>query len=233
MLKNHFFSIRKAFIANNLQRAKANQYSRTITKRIERSIFGVINMINHRDVSFETAILQGVLVFDGPMGTELYRHHIFTNRCYDELNLSDPGLIKSVHQDYCDAGADVLTTNTYGANRIALEKHGLSDQVARINAAGVQMAREVASEAGRDVYIAGSVGPIISAVNSEIKLIEIIVEQVSALVSAGIDVIIFETQPSRAALEFCTRAMQQVPEMPYILSCAVVHGCESVSGETV
>jgi len=133
------------------------------------------------------------------MGTELYRHHIFTNRCYDELNLSDPGLIKSVHQDYCDAGADVLTTNTYGANRISLEKHGLADQVAKINTAGVQITREVAVEAGRDVYIAGSVGPIISAVHSEIKLIEIILEQVSALAAAGVDVIIFGTQPSRAA----------------------------------
>jgi len=180
------------------------------------------------------AISRGVLVFDGPMGTELYRHHIFTNRCYDELNLSDPGLIKSVHQDYCDAGADVLTTNTYGANRISLEKHGLADQVAKINTAGVQIAREVAADAGRDVFIAGSVGPIIPAVHSEAKLIEIILEQVSALVAAGVDVIIFETQPSRAALELCAKAMQQqTPEIPYILSCAIVHGCESLSGETV
>ena len=184
-------------------------------------------------MSFAAVIHGGVLVFDGPMGTELYRHHIFTNRCYDELNLSEPGLVKSVHQSYCDAGADVLTTNTYGANRISLEKHGLADQVTKINVAGVQIAREVATEAGRNVFVAGSVGPIVSAVHSEAQLVEIILEQISALYSSGADVIIFETQPSRAALEMCAKAMQHRPEIPYILSCAIVHGCESVSGETV
>ncbi|MCL2116933.1 MAG: bifunctional homocysteine S-methyltransferase/methylenetetrahydrofolate reductase [Planctomycetaceae bacterium] len=167
------------------------------------------------------------------MGTELYRHHIFTNRCFEEINLSDPGLVKSVHQDYCDAGADVLTTNTYGANRISLEKHGLADRVAKINAAGVQIAREIAMAADRNVFIAGSVGPIISSVHSEDQLMDIILEQVTALHSAGVDVIIFETQPSRVALQLCARAMQQAPEIPYILSCAIVRGCESVSGETV
>ena len=185
------------------------------------------------DASFPTAIQRGVLVFDGPMGTELYRHHIFTNRCYDELNLSDPALIKRVHRDYCEAGADVLTTNTYGANRITLEKYGIADQVTKINAAGVQIAQEVVADADHNVYIAGSVGPIVSAIHSEDELVEIILEQVSALHKAGVDVIIFETQPSRAALELCVKAMQQMPEVPYILSCAIVRGCESISGETV
>ena len=185
------------------------------------------------DCPFDAAIHRGVLVFDGPMGTELYRHHVFTNRCYDELNLSEPGIVKSVHQDYCDAGADVLTTNTYGANRISLEKHGIADRVTEINTAGVQIAREIATQTGRNVFVAGSVGPIISAVHSEAKLVEVILEQVAALDSAGADVIIFETQPSRTSLALCVKAMQQVPEIPYILSCAIVRGCESVSGETV
>ena len=192
-----------------------------------------INPDQQNNVPFSAAIHRGVFVFDGPMGTELYRHHIFTNRCYDELNLSDPALIKRVHRDYCEAGADVLTTNTYGANRITLEKYGIADQVAKINAAGVQIAQEIAAEADHEVYIAGSVGPIVSAIHSEDELVEIILEQVSALHKAGADVIIFETQPSRAALELCVKAMQQMPEVPYILSCAIVRGCESISGETV
>ena len=192
-----------------------------------------INPDQQNNVSFSAAIQRGVLVFDGPMGTELYRHHIFTNRCYDELNLSEPALIKRVHRDYCEAGADVLTTNTYGANRITLEKYGIADQVAKINAAGVKIAQEVAADADHNVYIAGSVGPIVSAIHSEDELVEIILEQVSALHTAGVDVIIFETQPSRAALELCVKAMQQMPEVPYILSCAIVRGCESISGETV
>ncbi len=193
----------------------------------------VINANKASDVSFVTAIVRGVLVFDGPMGTELYRHHVFTNRCYDELNLSEPALIKNVHQDYCQAGVDLLTTNTYGANRISLEKYGLADQVEKINAAGVRIARDVAEEADHKVYVAGSVGPVVSAVHSEEELVEIILEQVSSLAGAGVDVIIFETQPSRTALELCAKAMQKKPDIPYILSCAIVRGCESISGETV
>ena len=67
--------------------------------------------------SFQEALNHGVLVFDGAMGTEMYRHHVFTNRCFDELCLSEPKLIRQIHAEYRDAGADVLTTNTFGANR--------------------------------------------------------------------------------------------------------------------
>ena len=193
----------------------------------------IYNSDNQKKHLLADAFQRDVLVFDGPMGTELYRHHIFTNRCYDELNLSDPALIKNVHQSYCDAGADVLTTNTYGANRFSLEKYGLADQVTKINTAGVEIALAAAVEAEHDVFVLGSVGPVVSAIHSEADLIAAIVEQVSALHSAGVDGIIFETQPSRAAIELCAKAMQQLPGIPYILSCAIVRGCESISGETV
>ncbi len=86
--------------------------------------------------SFSDALARGVLVFDGAMGTEIYRHHVFTNRSFDELCLSDPKLIETIHRDYCDAGADVLTTNTFGAQRPGLEKYGLADKVGDINRAG-------------------------------------------------------------------------------------------------
>ncbi len=98
--------------------------------------------------SFKDALREGVLVFDGAMGTELYRHHIFTNRCYDELSLSDPKLIRQIYSDYCSAGADVLTTNTFGANRVALGRFGLADQLVEINRSGAALAREVAEAAG-------------------------------------------------------------------------------------
>ena len=192
-----------------------------------------INPDKQSDLSIETVFQRGVLVFDGPMGTELYRHHVFTNRCYDELNLSEPALIKSVHQSYCEAGADVLTTNTYGANRFALEKYGLSDQVSKINTAAVKIALEAAAEAKQDVYVLGSIGPVVSAVHSEEDLIAAIIEQADVLNSAGADAVIFETQPSREAVELCAKAMQQLPDVPYIISCAIVRGCESISGETV
>jgi len=149
--------------------------------------------------SFSETLRKNLLVFDGPMGTELYRHHVFTNRCFDELNLTDPGLIEQILTDYRDAGADVLTTNTFGANRPNLEKHGLAEKLADINKAG---------------------------------------EQADALWEGKVDFIIFETQPSRTAMELCAKAMQQRPHIPYVLSCAVITASDgthptSTTGETI
>ncbi|MDO4587166.1 MAG: bifunctional homocysteine S-methyltransferase/methylenetetrahydrofolate reductase [Planctomycetia bacterium] len=96
--------------------------------------------------SFKEALQQSVIVFDGAMGTEIYRNHIFTNRCYDELNLSNSTLIRQIHESYRNAGADVLTTNTFGANRLNLEKYGLADQLKAINLAGAALARSVAEK---------------------------------------------------------------------------------------
>ena len=109
---------------------------------------------------FSESLTRGVLVFDGAMGTELYRRHVFTNRCFDELCLSEPKLIAEVHQAYCDAGADVLTTNTFGANRVALAQFGLAERQAEIIRAGVRLARQVAQAAPRRVFVVGSIGPL-------------------------------------------------------------------------
>ena len=79
---------------------------------------------------------------DGAMGTVLYARGIFINRCYDELNLSDPSLILSIHEEYLQAGAEILETNTFGANKFRLTRHGLASKVAEINAAGVRLARQ-------------------------------------------------------------------------------------------
>src|SRR5580658_9394901 len=104
------------------------------------------------------------MLADGAMGTVLQARGVFINRCYDELNLSDPGLILSVHEEYLQAGAEILETNTFGANRFRLSRHGLGGKVAEINAAGVRIAREAANhlkekQAG-DAWVAGSLGPL-------------------------------------------------------------------------
>src|ERR1035437_2825569 len=101
---------------------------------------------------------------DGAMGTVLYSRGIYINRCYDELNISDPALIQSVHEEYLQAGADILETNTFGANRFRLARHGLAGKVAEINAAGVRLARQAVvhlkeKQAG-DAYVAGAVGAL-------------------------------------------------------------------------
>ena len=134
------------------------------------------------------------LIFDGAMGTVIYEKGVFLNTCYDELNLTNPDLIKSIHQDYVDAGADVILTNTFGANKIKLEKYGLANKVREINIAGAKLAKSISEE----VYVLGSIGSNLSS--GEILTPENIEqvkdsyrEQISALVEAKIDGIIFET----------------------------------------
>ncbi|MGL4943320.1 MAG: bifunctional homocysteine S-methyltransferase/methylenetetrahydrofolate reductase [Thermoguttaceae bacterium] len=172
---------------------------------------------------------RGGVVFDGPMGTEIYRHHVFTNRCFDELNVSEPQLIRQIHQSYRDAGADVLTTNTFSANRLALEKYGFSNRVAEINRAGVALAREVA---GDECFVVGSIGPIPSTlVLRPEQLQEILLEQIDAL--TGVDAILFETLPSRQQLESVAEVMTLRPDVPFILSCVVSENGESLAGEKI
>ena len=106
---------------------------------------------------FRQALADRVLLADGAMGTEFYRRGVFINRCYDALNLSQPDLVARIHEDYIGAGADIVTTNTYGAERIRLAQHGLEDQLAEINQAGVALARRAA---GTTAFVAGSMGPL-------------------------------------------------------------------------
>ena len=105
---------------------------------------------------FLERIAEGVVVCDGAMGTMLYSRGVFVNRCFDELNLSNPSLIKTVHEEYVDAGAEVLETNTFGAHRFKLGPHGFESQVVKINREGARLACEAAQ--GR-ALVAGSIGP--------------------------------------------------------------------------
>ena len=181
--------------------------------------------------TFAEAIAQKILVFDGAMGTELYRHHVFTNRCFDELCLSDAKLIRKIHAGYRDAGADVLTTNTFGANRVELAKFGLAEQLEDIVRGGAAIARRVADEADRPVYVAGSIGPMPSQPQYDDIVEEMILEQVAALVEGGADFIMFETQPNRVALERCAAAMRKAAQTPYVLSFVVLEAGVSSGGE--
>jgi methionine synthase I (cobalamin-dependent)/5,10-methylenetetrahydrofolate reductase len=161
---------------------------------------------------------------DGAMGTVLYARGVFINRCYDELNLSDPALILSIHEEYLQSGAEILETNTFGANRFRLARHGLASRTAEINAAGVRIAREAADhlkdkQAG-DAWIAGAVGPL--GVHLEplgpTSLSEAraaFTEQIAALAEAGADMLIIETMPAlNEAHEALMAAHDAAPHLP-------------------
>ena len=106
--------------------------------------------------NFMDYIENDVVIFDGAMGTRLYEKGVYINRVYDELNLSQSALIKEVHQEYLDAGAMVLETNTFGANRFKLEPHGLTEKLEVINFQAAKLAREVAG----DKAWVGAIGPL-------------------------------------------------------------------------
>ena len=106
---------------------------------------------------FRERLEREVIVFDGGTGTYLYEKGVYINRCFEELNLTNPELVTEVHRDYVAAGADVIVTNTFGANRFKLAPHGLDGRVREINRRGAEIAKAVASDR---VLVGGSVGPL-------------------------------------------------------------------------
>jgi homocysteine S-methyltransferase len=152
-------------------------------------------MSRPRSQEFREQLSTRALVADGAMGTELYARGIFINRCFDELNLSSPDLVREVHKQYVKAGAEILEANTFGANRSRLAAFGLAEKLQAINYAGVRLAREAAGDAA---YVAGAIGPMgvriepLGAV-SFAEARQVFREQAQALVEAGVDLLILET----------------------------------------
>ena len=149
----------------------------------------------NRAGEFRQQLARRVLVADGAMGTMLYSKGVFINRCFDELNLSSPALVKEIHEEYVKAGAEIIETNTFGANRARLAAYGLAEKLRAINQAGVRLAREAAGEAA---FVAGSVGPLGVRIEplgptSFAEARSIFREHVAALVEAGVDLVILET----------------------------------------
>ena len=162
-------------------------------------------------------LAENVVLFDGGMGTEIYARGVFVNRSYEELNLEDPTLVEAVHRDFIAAGADVVETNTFAANRPRLEPHGLADRIVEVNRQAVRLAR---SAAGARVYVAGSIGPL--GIRLEPwgpttvgEAESIFAEQVQALVDEGVDLLTVETFSDlveiQAAIAACRRVAGALP----------------------
>ncbi|MGH9334995.1 MAG: bifunctional homocysteine S-methyltransferase/methylenetetrahydrofolate reductase, partial [Vicinamibacteria bacterium] len=151
------------------------------------------------------------LVCDGAMGTSLYAKGIMVNRSFDELNLSNPKLVQSVHREYLAVGCDIIETNTYGANRFKLQPHGFGDAVREINQRGASVAREAAGSVSRPILVAGAVGPLgkpiapIGTVSEE-RAFDAFHEQAEGLLAGGVDVILLETFSDLRELTQAVRA---------------------------
>ncbi|MDQ3369533.1 MAG: bifunctional homocysteine S-methyltransferase/methylenetetrahydrofolate reductase [Myxococcota bacterium] len=169
--------------------------------------------------SLGEAIATGPLLLDGAMGSLLYERGVLHTRSYDELNLSQPELIRTVHRDYVAAGAELIETNTFGANRMALARHGLVEQCTDINRAAVELAR---SATGDKAYVAGAVGPTgtkfgIASVSERRLARFALAEQIDTLVLAGVDAIMLETFTSILEMETAIQvAKERGPRVPVI-----------------
>jgi methionine synthase I (cobalamin-dependent)/5,10-methylenetetrahydrofolate reductase len=185
---------------------------------------------------FLTRLKQSPVLCDGAMGTLLYAKGVFINRCYDELNLSQPDLIRQVHQEYLQSGAEVIETNTFGANSFRLSRFSCADKVRDINLAGVRLAREAAKSF--DGYVAGSVGPLGVRIEplGKISLDEAhasFLEQIQALVEGGVDLIVLETFGYMEELRQAIRAAREVsPELPLVAQVTIDDEGNCLDGST-
>ena len=208
---------------------------------------------------------QGPLLCDGAMGTMLYARaaeRLSPRRCFDELNVSEPELVQAIHRDYILAGAQMIETNTFGANRAKLGAYGLDEQMRALNIQAAKLAREAREVAGRTVFVAGAVGPsgqlmpspmpspmpaaslsttlpadgldaeTASEATQLTALRAIFREQIEALMEGGVDLILLETFPSLTELREAALAAREAGDLPLIAQITFSEDGQTLSGET-
>jgi methionine synthase I (cobalamin-dependent)/5,10-methylenetetrahydrofolate reductase len=175
-----------------------------------------------------------VYLFDGAMGTMLYSKGVFINKCYDELNLLSPEIVLEVHKQYVRAGAEILETNTYGANRVKLGAFGIESELRNINMAAVEIARRAA---GDNVYVAGAMGPLGIRIEpygpmgvDEAR--DVFRDQAKALVDGGVDLFILETMSNIAEIEQGIAAIRDVCSLPIVAQMTIGPDGRTVYGDT-
>jgi len=178
-----------------------------------------------------------VLVCDGAMGTMLHAAGAALDRSLPELNLSDPGLVATIHDSYLSAGVDIIQANTFGANRLWLADHGFPDKVTEINKAGVRIARAAADRSGRPVLVAGSVSPAVTAPQRRrvgaAERMEVLREQILALVAdGGADLLVLETFGYLDELVEAISVAASVTSLPLIAQATFADDAHTLGGET-
>jgi methionine synthase / methylenetetrahydrofolate reductase(NADPH) len=182
--------------------------------------------------TFLDAIAARVLVCDGAMGTMLYTRGVFVNRSFDALNLTSPDLVSEVHREYLRAGADVIETNTFGANRIKLGSFGLADKLHDINLAGARIARQVARDGA---YVAGAIGPLSVRIEPWGRMgvdeaEACFREQAAALVEGGVDLIVLETFRDVNEIGAAIAAIRKTCDLPIVAQMTTEEDGNSLDG---
>ena len=181
---------------------------------------------------FLHALADRVLVCDGAMGTMLYARGVFINKSFEQLNLSRPDLVLDVHHEYVSAGADIIETNTFGANRVKLGTFGLVASLGSINVEGVRLARQAA---GESAYVAGSMGPLGIRIEPWGKTgvdeaQEYFREQARALIEGGVDLIVLETFRDLNEIGAAIDAVRSISDLPIIAQMTTEEGGNTLDG---
>jgi methionine synthase / methylenetetrahydrofolate reductase(NADPH) len=193
-------------------------------------------MASRAPKSLASALGRQVLICDGAMGTMLHAAGNPLDRALTELNLSDPGLVSTIHESYLSAGADIIVTNTFGASRLRLGDQGFGELVAEINLAGARLAIAARDAAERDVLVAGSVAPVVTPSQrrrvERAQRVEALREQITALAGGGVDVLILETFGYLEELAEAVAVAAEISGLPIIAQATFADDGRTVGGES-
>jgi methionine synthase I (cobalamin-dependent)/5,10-methylenetetrahydrofolate reductase len=189
---------------------------------------------------FLDQLKQGPLLADGAMGTMLYSRvpgTLSTHRCFDELNITHSRVVQGIHSEYIAAGARVIETNSFGANRIKLSQYGLGDQVRKINHLAANIAREARERSGLPVYVAGAIGPSglhlgPAHEDADAELRDLFCEQADALIERGVDLIILETFANLAELRQALLAIRSRTDLPIVAQMSFAEDAHTLAGQS-
>ncbi len=186
---------------------------------------------------FITRLERGPILCDGAIGTLFHERGVSIDACFDELNLTDPTRVVDTHREYITAGAEIIETNTFGANRFKLAEHNLADQVRQINLRGAKLAREAREISGQPVFVAGSVGPTgrilepigttdVNEVRSAFR------EQVEALLEGGVDLLMIETISSLDEMVVAIESAREASDLPIVAQMTFANDRRTIGGNT-
>ena len=178
----------------------------------------------------------GTILADGAMGTMLHARGVGFDKCFDELNLTNPAAVADIHREYIEAGAQLIITNTFGANRFKLKKHGLEEDMVEINRAGVELAKRAVAASFKDVLVAGDIGPlgVRIAPYGRVKPEEAraaFAEQVKALADAGAELIVIETMSDLYEIQEAIKAAKQTCNLPVVASVTFTRDDRTLLGD--